>query len=62
MLARLHARWAKEEEEARIAEMNSKTVNVYTIQTTNEDPPRLFKDDDIDFDNCNITEIGRAHV
>ena len=38
MLACLHARWAREEEEARIAEMNSKTVNVYTIQTTNEDP------------------------
>ena len=57
MLARLHARWAREEEEARIAEMNSKTVNVYTIQTTNRDPPSLFKDDDIDFDNCNLTEV-----
>ena len=54
MLARLHARWAKEEEEARIAEMNSTTVNVYTIQTTNEDPPSLFKDDEIYFDNCNL--------
>ena len=42
MLARLLARWAREEE-ARIAEMNSKIINVYTIQTTNEDPPSLFK-------------------
>ena len=47
MLARLHARWAKEEE-AKNAEMNSKTVKVYTIQTTNDDPPSLFKDDEID--------------
>ena len=44
MLARLHARWAREEEEARIAEMNRKTVKVYTIQTTNDDPPSLLKD------------------
>ena len=51
MLARLHARWAKEEEEARIAEMKSKTVNVYTIQTTNDNPPSLFKDVEIDFDS-----------
>ena len=57
MLARLHARWAREEEEARIAEMNSKTVNVYTIQTTNDDPLSLFNDDEIDFDNCNLTEV-----
>ena len=28
MLARSHARWAKEEEEAKNAEMNSKTINV----------------------------------
>ena len=51
MLARLHARWAIEKEEAKIAEMNSKIVNVYTIQTTNDGPPRLFRDDEIDFDN-----------
>ena len=51
MLARLHARWAREKEEAKIVEMNSKTVNVYTIQTTNDDPPSLFKDDEIDFNN-----------
>ena len=56
MLARLHARWAREEE-ARIAEMNRKTVKFYTIQTTNEDPPSLFKDDEIDFDNCNLNEV-----
>ena len=37
--------------------MNRKTVKVYTIQTTNEDPPSLFKDDEIDFDNCNLTEV-----
>ena len=37
--------------------MNSKTVNIYTIQTTNDDPPSLFKDDEIDFDNCNLTEV-----
>ena len=37
--------------------MNSKTVNVYTIQTTNDDPPSFFKDDEIDFDNCNLTEV-----
>ena len=57
MLARLHARWAREAEEARIAEMNRKTVKVYTIQTTNEEPPSLFKDDEIDFYNCNLTEV-----
>ena len=57
MLAHLHARWAREEEEARIAQMNSKTVNVYTIQTNNDDPPSLFKYDDIDFDNSNLTEF-----
>ena len=57
MLARLHARWAREAEEARIAEMNRKTVKVQTIQTTNEDPPSLFKYDEIDFDNCNLTEV-----
>ena len=51
MLVCLRARWAREEEEAKIAEMNSKTVNVYTIQSTHDDPPRLFKDDEIDFDN-----------
>ena len=56
MLARLHARCAREEE-ARIAEMNSKTVNVYTIQTTNDDHPSLFKDDEIDCDNCNLTKV-----
>ena len=50
----MHARWAREREEA---EMNSKIVNVYTIQTTNDDPPSLFKDDEIDFDNCNLTEV-----
>ena len=44
MMARLKARWAREKEEARIAEMNRKTVKVYTIQTTKEDPPSLFKD------------------
>ena len=32
MMARLKARWAREKEEARIAEMNRKTVKVYTIQ------------------------------
>src|SRR5680860_333301 len=57
MMARLKARRAREEEEARIAEMNRKTIKVYTIQTTNEDPPSLFKDDEIDFDNCNLTEV-----
>ena len=57
MLAHLHARWAKEEEKSRIAEMIGKAVNVYTIQTTNDDPPSLFKDDEIDFDNCNLTEV-----
>ena len=57
MLACLQARWAREKEEAKIAEMNSKIVNVYTIQTTNDDPPNLFKDDEIDFDNCNLTEV-----
>ena len=41
----------------KLAEMNRKTVKVYTIQTTNEDPPILFKDDEIDFDNCNLTEV-----
>ena len=51
------ARWAREKEEARIAEMNRKTVKVYTIQTTNEDPPSLFKDDEIDFYNCNLNEV-----
>ena len=50
MLARLHARWARERKEAEIVEMNRKTVKVYTIQSTNEDPPGLFKDDEIDFD------------
>ena len=34
-MARLKARWAREKEEARIAEMNRKTIKVYTIQTTN---------------------------
>ena len=53
----MHARWAREEEEAKIAEMNSKTVNVYTIQTPNDDPPSLFKDDEIYFNNCNLTEV-----
>ena len=48
---------AREEEEARIAEMNRKIVKVYTIQTTKEDPPSLFKDDEIDFHNCNLTEV-----
>ena len=68
MMALLKARWAREAEEARIAEMIMKTVKVYTIQTTKEDPPSLFKDDEIDFDNFNLTEvikflqIGRAHV
>ena len=57
MMALLKARWAREAEEARIAEMNRKTVKVYTIQTTKEDPPSLFKDDEIDFDNCNLTEV-----
>ena len=57
MLARLHARWDREEEQPKIAKMNSKTVSVYTIQTTNDDPPSLFKDDDIDFYNCNLTEV-----
>ena len=56
MLAHLHARWAREKEEAKNAKMNCKTVNVYTIQTTN-DPRSLCKDDEIDFDNCNITEV-----
>ena len=51
MIACLKARWAREKEEARIAEMNRKTVKVYTIQTTNEEPPSLLKDDEIDFDN-----------
>ena len=37
MMARLKARWVREKEEARIAEMNWKTVKVYTIQTTNEE-------------------------
>ena len=55
MLACLQARWAREKEEAKIAEMNSKNVNVYTIQTTNDDPPSLFKYDEIDFDNCTLT-------
>ena len=27
-----------------------------TIQT-NDDPPNLLKDDEIDFDNCNLTEV-----
>ena len=57
MLARLPARWVREKEEAKIAEINSKTINVYTNQTTNDDPPRLFKDDEIDFDNFNLTEV-----
>ena len=57
MMARLKARWAREKEEARIAELNRKTVKVYTIQTTNEDPPSLFKDDEIDFNNCNLTDV-----
>ena len=48
---------AREKEEARIAEMNRKTVKVYTIQTTNDEPPSLFKDDEIDFDNWNLTEV-----
>ena len=56
-MARLKARWAREKEEARIAEMNRKTFKIYTIQTTNEDPPNLFKDDEIDFYNCNLTEV-----
>ena len=56
-MALLKARWAREEEEARIAEMNRKTVKVYTIQTTKEDRPSLFKDVEIDFDNCNLTEV-----
>ena len=56
-MARLKARWAREKEEARITEMNRKTVKVYTIQTTNEEPPSLFKDDEIDFDNWNLTEV-----
>ena len=57
MMALLKARWARDAEEARIAEMNRKTVKVYTIQTTNEDPPSLFKDDEIDFDNFNLTKV-----
>ena len=44
MLAHLHARSAREREEAEIVVINSKTINVYTIQTTNDDPPSLFKD------------------
>ena len=27
------------------------------MQTTNDDPPSLFKYDEIDFDNCNLTEV-----
>ena len=53
----MHARWAREKEEAKIVEMNSKIVNVNTIQTTNDDPPSRFKDNEIDFDNCNLTEV-----
>ena len=43
MMALLKSRWAREAEEARIAEMNRKTVKVYTIQTTKEDPPSYLK-------------------
>ena len=57
MMALLKVRWAREAEEAKIAEMNRKTAKVYTIQTTKDDPPSLFKDDEIDFDNCNLTEF-----
>ena len=56
-MALLKARWARAEEEARIAEMNRKNVKVYPIETTKEDPPSLFKDDEIDFDNCNLPEV-----
>ena len=37
--------------------MYRKTVKVYTIQTTKADPPSLFKDDEIDFDNCNLSAV-----
>ena len=62
MMARLKARWAREKEEARIAEMNRKTVKVYTIRTTKKDPPSIFKDDEIDFDNCNLARSEERRV
>ena len=36
--------------------MNNNIVNVCTFQTI-DDPHNLFKDDDIDFDNYNLTKV-----
>ena len=56
MLAHLYARWAREGKEANIVELNSSTVNVCFVQTS-DDLLLVLEDDDIDIDNYNLTEV-----
>ena len=46
----------EKKKEVEIVEINSRTVNVCTIQTS-DDLTNIFEDDDIDFDNFNLTEV-----